>query len=448
MPMQRRVFGLSLLASVTGCTAPSALTAPPAPAAPAPLPPAAPVRPSDPPPPGFRVRGEFEPVRAVWLSYDAGHEDMTVGLVAALQPHVALKLLVADTAAAEQALARLRARGLSLQGITTLQHPLASFFLRDMAVFSAGPGADGQPALGVVDLRWTDDGTPAWCARRHALDPVEAAHCMASAAMVHEELDLAIAGLAGAQVQRSALAMEGGGIEVNGQGLVLANEELYRSRNPGRSLAALEAELLRLPGVRQVVWLPAGLAEDVHLRATITGEHVAWGSGGHSDEFVRFTDPRTVLLAWPDDADVAVHPVARLTRARMQRNLDVLQRVGGLRVLKLPMPRPIERRVFVSAVADRAWSREWSTDFFAPAEGRYPGQPLLQVATASYLNFVLANGVVVLPDYLPHGTPRARQEQVRRTVAEALPGRQIVFVNSISANWVGGGLHCATLSQP
>lgn len=427
MAVNRRQAGAALLASLAGCAG-------------------MPLE-GDPAPPGFRLPGEFEPLRAVWLSYDAGHEELTAGLVAALQPHVALKMLVADAAAAEHAFARLRARGLSTRGIEPLLHPLASFFLRDMALFSAGPVLAGRPALGVVDFRWTNYGAPAWCANRHAQDAAEAARCAAATDLSREGLDVAIAGLAGARVQRSRLAIEGGGIELNGQGLILANAELYASRNPGRSRDEMQRDLLRLPGVRQVLWLPGGLAEDVHLRATITGNYVAWGSGGHSDEFVRFADAGTVLLAWPDDADVAAYPVARLTRMRMQRNAEILA-AAGLRVLKLPMPRPIERRVVLSADADTAFSEGWTADFFPPAEGRRQGQALQQLATASYLNFVVANGVVVVPDYLPHGTPRARQEQVRRLFAEVFPGRQIVFVNAITANWVGGGLHCATLGQP
>jgi agmatine deiminase len=411
----------------------------------------------EPPLQGHRLVGEFEPMRAVWLSYDAGHEDLTVGLVAALQPHVALKLLVADAAAGERALQRLQerlqARGLTLKGIELMLEPLAGFFLRDMAVFSAGPGVGDARELGVVDFRWTNYGVPAWCARRHALDAAEAARCAASTDLSREALDRAIARLAGARVQRSALAIEGGGVENNGQGLLIANEALYRQRNPGRERADMEADLLRLPGVRQVLWLPEGLAEDPHLRATITGSYVAWGTGGHTDEFVRFADPHTVLLAWPEDADVAAHPVSRLTRARMQNNLEILARSRApdgraLRVVKVPMPRPIERRVFLSAGAETAWSQEWTAEFFPPAEGRRQGQAVVQLATASYLNFVLANGALVLPDYLPHGTPRAVQERVRRLFAEVFAGRQISFVNAISANWVGGGLHCATLTQP
>lgn len=403
--------------------------------------------------PGHRFVGEFEPMRAVWLSFDQGHEDLTVGLMNALRPHVALKLVLADADAAEHATKRLRERGVDLQGITPVLLPAASFFVRDLALFCVGPGALPQRPLGVVDFRWTNYGTPAWCARRFATEPERAAHCATQIDAPRGGVDRALARHMGAGLQRSLLSIEGGGVEVNGQGLLIANAALWRQRNPGLTQADMEREMLRLPGIQKVLWLPEGLAEDVHLRGTITGNHVAWGTGGHTDEFVRFVDPTTLLLAWPEDADVANHPVARLTRARMQTNFNLLSRataVDGqpLRVIKLPMPRPIERRVFLSAGAETALSREWTADFFPPAEGRRQGQPVQQVATASYLNFVLANGALVLPDYLPHGTPKALQERVRRIFEQVLPGRQISFVDAITAHWVGGGLHCATLTQP
>jgi agmatine deiminase len=280
--------------------------------------------------------------------------------------------------------------------------------------------------------------------------------CVAHArerAAERDGLDRAIAERLGARSHRTSLAMEGGGVEVNGRGLMIANEALHRSRNPELSRAQVERELLRLPGLRKVIWLPAGLAEDVLLRATIGGEHVAWGAGGHTDQFVRFADERTVLLAWPDDADAAAHPVARLSRARMQRCHAVLASATDtqgrrLRVVKVPMPRIVQRRVVLQEQTNTGASDEWSLDYFPPQEQRRAGQALWQVATASYLNFVVANGVVVLPDFVPHGTPPAQQERVRRLFAASFPGRRIEFVDGISAHWVGGGLHCATLNQP
>jgi agmatine deiminase len=395
---------------------------------------------------GWRLVGEFEPPSAIWLSHDAGHEALTAGLVAALKDHVPLRLLVRDAGAEERAQAFLKAQ--ALPALPATVEPLASFFTRDLAVFARGPGA----RLGVVDFGWAEYGVPEWCRRRHA-DPAVARHCAGDADFARAGTDRALAAQLGARVLANPLAIEGGGVEANGQGLLIANEALWRSRNPGLDRAALDAALRRLPGIRKVIWLPEGLAEDPLLRATITGDYVAWGTGGHTDEFVRFAAPRTVLLAWPDDADAAAHPVARLTRRRMERNLALLERAGdadghALEVVKVPMPRPIERRVFLSAFPDGGRSRHWSAEHFPPAEGRWQGQALTEMAIASYLNFVLADGVVVLPDALPHGTPRARQERVRRLFEQVFPGRRVVFVDAISAHWVGGGPHCATLSQP
>lgn len=397
----------------------------------------------------LRIAADFEPAEAIWLGYDAGHRELSLALVRALQPHVRLRLLVRDTDAAREAEALLREAGVAAGAADLYIDERALYFTRDVAVFAVG----GRNELAVVDLRWTYYGLPGWCRIRHDDDPDEAIACAAGADSGRNLLDRSIAEIRDAELVESLLVAEGGGIEVNGQGLIIANEALVRQRNPGRSREELEALQLRLPGVRKVIWLPEGLAEDPLHRATIVGPYVGWGTGGHTDEFVRFADPRTVLLAWPDESEARAHPVARLNLQRMQRNLAILRRAtdadgAPLRVVKVPMPRVIERRVFLSAAALPGWSHEWTADYFPSHEGRREGDAVIQVAIASYLNFVVANGVVVLPDYLPHGTPRATQERVRRIFEDAFPGRAIRFVDAIGANWVGGGLHCATLNEP
>jgi agmatine deiminase len=395
-----------------------------------------------------RLAADFEPLAAMWLGYDEGHAAFTAALAQALAPHVPLKLLVRDDHAEGQARALLAASGVPAERVQVFQHPQAMFFMRDAAVF----GHDGQGGLALVDMRWSHYGWATWCQRRHGRGP-EASACAAGDSEAADALDRDIAVMTGAAVFRSALAMEGGGVEVNGQGLLIANEALWLSRHPGRSRAWIEQELRRLPGIRKVIWLPQGLAQDPLHRATIVGRHVAWGTGGHTDEFVRFADARTVLLAWPDAAEAARHPVTRLNLQRMQRNFEILSAatdVQGrpLRVLKLPLPRIIERRVFLSAAADTAFSREWTAASFPRHERRREGDWVMQVASASYLNFVVANGVVVLPDYLPHGTPHAVQQRVQADVEQAFPGRVVRWVDAVGANWVGGGAHCASLSEP
>ncbi len=435
---RRHLLGTLAALPLAGCM--PQVGAPPAPA---------------PDPARFRIPGEFEPQRAIWLGYDAPLIETTAALVRALAPHTPLKFIVNDALAADRLrdallAPRLQPRDMSVTGVTGVMiEPLAMYYPRDAAVFATA--RDGQ--LGVVDFQWNQYGVPGWCQRRHADDAARASRCAADHDSTRQGLDRAIARLAGAHSFASALFMEGGGVESNGQGLLIACEALVRSRNPGLSRSDIERLHLALPGVKRVIWLPEGLAHDPHLRATITGPYVAWGTGGHTDEFVRFADPHTVLLAWPDDAEANRHPVARLNRQRMQRNAGILGAARALdgqplRVVRLPMPRIIERRIFLSAAADRAWGDQWTADFFPPAEGRREGDPVMQVATASYLNFVIANGVIVLPDYLPHGTPAPVQARVQQLMEQAFPGRSIVFIDALALNWLGGGLHCATLHEP
>jgi agmatine deiminase len=397
----------------------------------------------------YRISGEFEPTRAIWLGYDHGHSELTVSLVKALVAHVDIKLVTIDAATNAQARALLRSRGIRLENIQFFIEPSNLFFMRDLAVFASG--ANGE--LSTVNFRWQYYGMAAWCKRRFSSQKEKLINCIGEPSTGHNDYGLALARQAKVPSFESNLVLEGGAIEVNGNGLILANEALVLQRNPGKNRVALEREYAQIPGIRKVIWLPEGLAEDPHLRATIVGNYVGWGTGGHTDEFVRFADAKTVMLAWPSDAQVATHPVARLNRRRMQRCFDVLSRATdtdgrALRVLKVPMPKIIERQVVLSATADRRSSKEWNADFFPVAERRREGDRVMQVASASYMNFIIANGVVVVPSYVMHGTARAIEGRVLQLFQEAFPNRQIQFVDAITANWGGGGPHCATLREP
>jgi len=398
---------------------------------------------------GARMTADFDPVAAIWLGYDAGHEAFTADLAQALWPHVPIRMLVRDAEAEGLARAVLRGRGLDADKVRFVHDARAPFFVRDAVVF----GLDGGRQPFVVDFRWTYYGWSNWCRRTFRGSQPRPESCARADGLDTGSLDRRFGDALGLATFQSALAIEGGGVEVNGQGLLIANAELWSSRNRNMGLAAMEREMLRLPGIRKVIWLPRGLAHDTLHRGTITGAYVGWGTGGHTDEFVRFADARTVLLAWPEAAEAARHPVTRLNVQRMQHNFEILSRSTDLRgrrlrVLKLPLPRIIERKVWLSGGADTRFSAEWSAASFPVAERRRDGDWVMQVASASTLNFVVANGVVLLPDYRAHGTPLALHEQVQRVMAQAFDGRQFRFVDAVGANWVGGGAHCATLSEP
>lgn len=398
---------------------------------------------------GARMSADFEPAGAMWLGFDQGHEAFMADLAEALWPYVPIRMMVRNGDAEMQARAVLRRRGLDPDQVRFLHDARAPFFVRDAAVF----GLDGNGRRFIVDFKWTYYGWSNWCRRTFAGSHPRPESCVRTSGLEPGGLDRRFGDALGIATFRSPLAIEGGGVEVNGQGLLIANADLWKGRNRGMGRAAMERHMLRLPGIRKVIWLPRGLAHDPLHRGTITGRHVGWGTGGHTDEFVRFADARTVLLAWADEAEAREHPVARLNQSRMQANFDILsastdQNGRPLRVLKVPLPRVIERSVVLSADADTTHSAQWTAASFPAREGRREGDTVMQVATSSYLNHVLANELVLLPDYTAHGTPPERQEQVRRIYESAFAGRTIRFIDTIDANWVGGGAHCASLTEP
>ncbi|MCZ4316778.1 agmatine deiminase family protein [Comamonadaceae bacterium G21597-S1] len=398
---------------------------------------------------GARLSADFDPVAAIWLGYDPGHEAFTADLAQTLAPHVPLKMLVRDAEAQARAMAVLRSRGVNALRVAFVQDGRAPFFVRDGAVF----GLDGRARPFIVDFQWTHYGWTNWCRRTFAGSRARALDCARTDDIETGALDQRLAGVLGLACLASPLAIEGGGVEVNGRGTIIANASLWRERNRGLSRDAIEKHLLALPGMRKVVWVPHGLAHDPLHRATIVGHYVGWGTGGHTDEFVRFADENTVLLAWVDEEDARGHPVARLNQLRMQANLEALsnstdQRGRPLRVIKVPLPSMVERAVVLSADADTAYSNEWTATSFPARERRREGDTVMQLATTSYLNHVLANDLVVLPTYVAHGTPPEREEQVRNIYASVFPGRRVVFIDAMLANWVGGGAHCATLTEP
>jgi len=197
----------------------------------------------------------------------------------------------------------------------------------------------------------------------------------------------------------SPLVLEGGGIEGNGAGLLMVTEEWLLSdqqvRNPGMTREAYEAAFETYLGTNRTIWLGEGaVGDDTH---------------GHVDDIARFVDERTILLAYePDPAD-----------ENHERSADNLQRLrlvaesvpGGLRIETLPFPRPV--------IMD--------------------GERL----PASYANFYIANGVVIVPTF---NDPNDRI--ALNILAQHFPGREIVGIHSVDLVWGLGTLHCLTQQQP
>jgi agmatine deiminase len=193
------------------------------------------------------------------------------------------------------------------------------------------------------------------------------------------------------------LILEGGSIDVNGAGTVLTTEQclLNENRNPALSRAEIEERLRLLLGVRQVLWLGDGIVGD--------------DTDGHIDDITRFVaEDLVVTVVEPNRADPNHEPLAaNLAQLRGMRLADG----RPLRILELPMPRPVE----------------------------LDGAPL----PASYGNFYIGNRVVLLPVF---GQPA--DEEAGRILADCFPDRRIVPIRANELVVGLGAFHCLTQQVP
>jgi agmatine deiminase len=195
------------------------------------------------------------------------------------------------------------------------------------------------------------------------------------------------------------VVLEGGAIDTDGEGTLLATEECLLSpiqaRNPGLTRDGYESVFREALGIRQTLWLGEGcVGDDTH---------------GHVDDIARFTAPGVIVLAYEED------PSDRENHRRSVDNLERLQLAGGndgtLRVVKLPYPRAVEMN----------------------------GERL----PASYANFYIANEVVIVPTF------NDRNDRVAlNTLAELFPDRHVVGIHAVDLVWGLGTLHCLSQQQP
>jgi agmatine deiminase len=195
------------------------------------------------------------------------------------------------------------------------------------------------------------------------------------------------------------VVLEGGSIDVNGAGMLITTEECLLStvqqRNPGISREQLERVFHDYLGIEQVLWMNRGIAgDDTH---------------GHVDDITRFVDENTIVtVTEPNREDDNHLPLAEnLDRLKAARNLSG----QPFRVVELPMPAPVV----------------------------FEGQRL----PASYGNFYIANGLVLVPTFND-----ANDRKALGILAELFADREVVGIHCRDFIWGLGALHCMTQQQP
>lgn len=405
----------------------------------------------------FHMPAEWEPHDAVWLGWESTflrHRKATLSIIKSLTPHVPVKIAVRSDSLMGVAKAFLTHQGIDTAAIQFFVHPGDRFWIRDHgAAFLLNDAGE----LGVADFDWNWYGEPEHCKTQNSYDPDSVKACMD---LYYEDratgyVDSLMGVEENAAIKKVRVNHEGGAIEVNGKGTLILCEATVFQRNPGVPRAALEETFKKGLGVTNIIWVKQGLADDPRgFFRRIYGNYVGGGTGGHTDEFVRFADPHTVLLAWVDESERYSNPINKINYMRMAENFEILSKAVDqdgkpFEVVRVPMPalnaKPVVALKFKS-LTDTSFNV--ACNLFSAEERPEPGDTLMRVASSSYLNYLVTNGVVLLPTYLHTGTPPEREERVKAIFQKYFPGRQLAWIDAMPVNWGGGGIHCSTQQQP
>ena len=210
--------------------------------------------------------------------------------------------------------------------------------------------------------------------------------------------------------------LEGGSIHVDGEGTLIVTETclLHRGRNPHLKRGEIEDILKRYLSVEKIIWLPEG----VYLDET----------NGHVDNIIHYVAPGRVVLAWTDDPNDPQYAMSRKACEVLAATTDARGRT--LQVFRLHTP------------AEMLISEEESRGVDV-VEGTRRRRTRDRQA-ASYANFYIANGAVIMPVFDDEVHDRLAID----TLGEALPDRQIVPVYAREILLGGGNIHCITQQQP
>jgi agmatine deiminase len=339
---------------------------------------------------GYFMPAEWRTHAATWLTWPKDPEtwpgrvpqveEIFLQMISALAPYEVVNLLVDDADTVKRVSSRCRfpaARNIQFHQIETV----------DSWVRDYGPNflIDGRGNLAFND--WIFN---AWGDKYAELKR-------------DDSIPQKLQSVLGVQRFVPGMVLEGGSIDVNGDGCVLTTEQclLNRNRNPRFTRVEIEQQLRVYLGVTKVLWLGEGIVGD--------------DTDGHIDDIARFAAPNVIVCAVEEDPLDANY-------ALLQDNLERLRQMTDARgrpfeIVTLPMPG------FVSGSSTASRSLE-----------RLP---------ASYANFYIANHVVLAPIF-----GDANDSRALKILEGVFPTRQVIGINCEPLVWGMGTIHCVTQQQP
>lgn len=405
----------------------------------------------------FRIPAEWEEHQAVWVGWSDNDDEnnmVVANIIKELLPNVQVKVAFANDSLKTVAYSLLDSIGVDTSIIKSHVYPGTNVWIRD---FGAVFAIDSTQQLAMLDFNWNKYGQPDWRKKQwpeyfeSKYDSIK----LAAENSTTSRVDSLMGVTTSAVYNKIDMFLEGGSFEYNGNGVLIQTEAVTLQRNPGKTKAQLESEFKRF-GVEKVIWLPQGVIEDEHFKKLIDNKYVVGGTGGHTDEYVRFVNENTILLAWVEQDEIDEHPLNQYNYDRMSTNLKILQSSTNIEgkpfnIIKAPMPRPIETSfTIVDKWGPDNWeNRKMDLEYMVKGHQLVAGDTIQAVAAAGYLNFLITNDLVLAASYSKYGSAD-KDEEVKRIFQDAFPKRKIVMIDALALNGIygGGGIHCVTMQEP
>lgn len=353
----------------------------------------------------YRFPAEFEKQQAIWMQwpsevYNQGDHPVNpviINIMKALEPYIRVNVMVRNNYEITEIENVLKNSGYSGTNIHFYVINHLSIWTRDVGPIFV---KDSQNKLNVVDFGFNN------YSRNGSQDYIN----------VEGQVDKLVAQLCKLPVIDTKLVSEGGAIESNGQGTLMTTESVVLKRNPGMTKQQIEDEYKRVLGVKKIIWLKKGLAEDDHI------------TSGHINEIARFTDPNTILLAQILPGDRYVNEASRESYLRLEENYNILRNATDqdgkpFHIIRVPMPPTIYQKP----------------------------NDIGKIPIRSYLNYAVTNGAVIMQTYWKPGLSselKQTEDRVKDILSDAFPGRDIIGIDTENLNLWGGGIHCITQHMP
>jgi agmatine deiminase len=350
---------------------------------------------------GFYMPAEWEKHGGTWLQWP--HDDLYPGhqmrlegfwlaLTGVLHRHEMVYIAVQDERRAEHVQHLLQYYGFDMDNIDLYLIATDDVWARDNGpVFVV----DGKGNLAAT--AWNFNG---W-GKRYAYE-------------VDRTVPRRIAELLDVPLYEAPITLEGGAIEVNGQGTLMATRSsiINDNRNPDISQGEIEAVMKAYLGLEKIIWLSGAPREFCDRVGSDTDMHI--------DGYARFVGEATVLYSWTEDRANPYYPYLKQHR---QDLVEATTASGNhLTTIALPLPESL-----LYSTVDVATRPPFSS----------------KLTVAEYANFYVANEVILVPAYGDANDARARG-----IIAEHYPDREIIGLPVQLVAELGGMMHCVTQQQP